>query len=575
MLDKYKQELIKSIAQSSPLSQELIEKLLEKPKSQEHGDLAIPCFPLAKQWQISPPECAKRLAEQIELPQGFSESIVVGPYINFRFDKQEIIKTVIPQLLQAGDNVGAQKPHGKQVIVEYSSPNIAKTFHVGHLRTTLIGHSLVQIYNHLGYKTIGINHLGDWGTQFGFVWAGCEIWGKPKEESVDALVEIYQRATKLRKQQDSDTVPDEDKATPDINQLAREYFVRLEAEESEAFTFWKWCLDISLSYLKQQYTRLGITFDHYTGESFYRDMLESVEQKIKDAGILEESKGALGIDLGKKLGFARIFTEDGRSLYITRDIATALYRQETYDVEKILYVVAAQQSLHFKQLVGILEKMDNPVAEKINHLGFGFVPGMSTREGGAISLKHFLTEATQRAQAAYESEVSRKPDTIDVEKVAEAVAIGATYYYFLSHVNVKDFQFSWEQALNFQGDSGPYLQYAVARINSIEQKASDAGIKIAQEIDPNALNTDEAFLLVKKLAAFEESVQKACAENEPYHIATHMLEIAKGFSKAYQVLRVVGEQQDVASSRLALFIATRNVLSTGLKLIGVPIINRM
>lgn len=572
--------LVTSISKASGLSETEVKALLAPPKQREHGDLALPCFVLAKSQKISPVQCAKELAAKLVLPSAISKLEVAGPYINFHFERSAVVSAVVSEILIQGEKYGSHASRSESVIVEYSSPNIAKTFHVGHLRTTLIGHSLHQIYKHLGYNTIGINHLGDWGTQFGFVYAGCKLWGQPSEPSVDSLVELYRRASALRKAQDESKLAPEDIDKPNVNQMARDYFIKLESGDPEAIKFWQWCLDVSMQYLLKMYERMGINFDYHTGESFYRDMIPAVEQRIKDSGILVESEGALGVELSKELGFARIFAADGRSLYITRDIATALYRFDTFAPHKILYVVAAQQALHFKQLIAILANMKHPVAERMQHVAFGFVPGMSTREGGGISLKQFLDEANSRALNAYLNEVTKRPEGVDPEKVAEKVAIGAMYFYFLSQSNVKDLHFKWEQALNFNGDSGPYLQYAVARINSIESKAREFSIvfNAVENSSDSAISLlvdDSAYALVSLLSEFKDVVQKAAYDYEPYYIAQHLLEIAKAFSRAYNEHKVVGAEAKLAQARLQLFVATRTVLSIGMKLLGVPVIERM
>jgi arginyl-tRNA synthetase len=552
------------------------QKLISKPQDRSHGDLTFPCFQLAKTLRISPPECAKKIAAELKLPAGISKVEIVGPYLNFRFDKGSVISALVPQILRDKSSFGRKEPNHKKFIVEYSSPNIAKTFHVGHLRTTLIGHSLVQIYKHLGYDVLGINHLGDWGTQFGIVWAGCEIWGRPKDATVDSLVEVYRLAGTLKKAQEEGKLSAEEQKYPDVTQMARDYFIRLEAGDKAALEFWQWCLDVSMKYFVTMYDRLGIKFDHYTGESFYRDMLSDVENKVRSSGILEESRGALGVDCGKKYGFARVFAEDGRSLYITRDIATAMYREETFHPEKILYVVAAQQMLHFQQLIEIMNRMKHPVGPKMVHVSFGFVPGMKTREGGGISLKDFLDEMKDRALEAYKNEVEKRPEGTDENLIAEAVAIGATYFYFLSHSNVKDLHFTWEQALNFQGESGPYLQYAVARLNSIEVKANESGVDRSL-FDASQLTEESAYDLASLLAQFPTIVENAGRDYEPYYISQYLIEVAKSFSRAYRELRVVGEDvsKELSSSRLALFMATREILVAGMNLLGIPKIERM
>ena len=569
------EELQHSLAKASGLSLEEVQKNLSRPKERQHGDLTFQCFALAKIWKLNPAECAKKLAVEVKLPAGIESATPTGPYLNLRYERLGFTRCMLAEILRKKEQVGSAPNNGKVILVDYSHPNIAKTFHVGHLRTTLIGHSIVQIFRHLGYTMNGINHLGDWGTQFGFVWAGCELWGKPAHPTVEALVDLYRRATALRKLQEEGKVSAEDSSKPDVNQMARDYFIRLENKDSDARAFWQWCLDISLDYFKAMYDRLGITFEYYTGESFYEKMIPGVEKSIRESNILEDSEGALGVNCGKKLGFARIFTEDGRSLYITRDIAAADYRESTFRPDRILYVVAAQQTLHFQQLKEILRRMKRPVAEKIVHIPFGFVPGMKTREAGGISLKEFLDEAFQNALNAYRTEVQRRPQGSDEVKIAETVAIGATYFYFLSHTNNKDFNFSWDMALNFSGASGPYLQYAYARIFSVEAKANEAGISVDTEFEASLIREDSAYDLVMLLSDFGEVVSKAAAEYEPYYIAFYLLDVAKAFSKAYLELKVIDAERETAKARLALFRATKFVLGTGLRLLGVPCIERM
>lgn len=568
-------EIVSALSTACGLASDAVAKALTRPKELAHGDFAFPCFILAKDWKLAPPACATKLAAELKLPASVEKTQVVGPYLNFFLNKKNLAATTISTVLNQGEQIGKRSQRPETIVLEYSSPNIAKTLHIGHLRNTLIGLSLERIYKHLGYKVVTINHLGDWGTQFGFVWAGCELWGKPEEPSVESLVELYIRASALRKAQEENTVPAEDKDKPVVNEMAREYFKRLERGDADAVAFWQWCLDVSMDYFKNLYSRLGIHFDHYTGESFYRDKLGQVEEEVRKSGVLEESRGALGVDLGKKLGFVRVFTEDGRSLYITRDIATAMYREATFHPTKILYVIATQQEFYLKQLMAVLEKMKHPVASKMVHVAYGMVPGMSTREGGAISLKGFLEEAHNRARDVYRQEVATRPEGLDEEQLAEAVAIGATYFYFLSHSNLKDFHFNWTEALTFQGDSGPYLQYAVARINSIVAKARDNGIVVDGQFDSSSFDDAETHQLVSLLSRFDEILTKACADYEPFYVAQYLLDVARTFAKIYKELRVVGEAPELAKARLSLFVAVRTVLKTGLYLIGVPTVERM
>ncbi len=575
-----KEALVAAIATASGLEAPAVEKILTKSTQVEHGDFAFPCFVLAKAWKLSPPECAEKLSEAIQLPAGVSKAQAMGPYLNFFLDRPSASKELITKILDSKFRVAEGPSRGEAIVIEYSGVNIAKPYHIGHLRNIIIGRALDRIHRHLGYHVTSINHLGDWGTQFGFVWAGCELWGHPADESVDGLVALYRKATALKAAQEAKAVPPEDSGKPDVNEMARAYFIRLEDGDRDAFNFWKWCLDISLDYFKKLDSRLGVQFDHYMGESFFRDKLGEVEDSIRKSGILQESRGALGVDLGKQLGFARVFAEDGRSLYITRDLAAADYRERHFHPSKILYVVDARQALHFKQIIAILDKIGHPVAKKIVHIPYGHVPGITTRgnaEGAQdrSSLKALLDEAHDRAKETYQREVSKKPEGLDEDLVAEAVGMGAVFFNYLCRSNIKDFNFIWEDALNFQGDTGPYMQYALARLNSIETKAKEEGYTVSPEFDASVLGDDASYELVFMLSKFRDSLEKAAAEYEPYHVANYLLDLAKLFSGVYRKLRVVGEEKRVAEARLALFMAVRNTLHTGLSLIGVPPVDRM
>lgn len=562
--EQLKQKLVSAIANCGHLETAAIQKLIEKPKNQSFGEFAFPCFLLAKLWKKSPPECARKLAQEINLPDEFSRAEATGPFLNFRLNRNYVSKQILAHYLSELSLTQSQR-----VIMEYSSPNIAKPFHVGHLRATLIGNCLDRVYRFSGYDVVSINHLGDWGTQFGFVWAGCEIWGKPESPSVASLVDVYRRATSLKKNQENGHDLDQ----PDINEMARTYFLKLEAGEPEATSFWSWCRALSMQYLEQAYERLNVSFDHFTGESFYQSKLEGVRRSLEQNGILENSEGALGVDLGESLGFARIYTEDGRSLYLTRDLATAEYRAQEYGFDKAVYVVGVPQTLHFQQLVAILEKWGKEYADKIIHAPFGHVAGMSTRGGQFIELSSFLDEAEQKALTAYREQVSKRPPGLDEQEVAKAVALAAIIFETFSRTRIKDVEFSWKRALEFQGATGPYLLYAYARINGIREKVGN----LQMEIDSTgeAYTEDTAFHLLMALCEFEPTLNKTLEENEPATLAFYTLELAKQFSKAYQELKIKGEEQKVASARLALFEATRKVLKACIEMLGMRLIERM
>ncbi len=573
------QNLISAIVSATSLTNEQVAKTLVQPKEFAHGDFSFPCFILAKEWKVAPPECAKKLQGLLALPEEIEKSEVVGPYLNFFLKRDNFAKKVICDILQAKTDAGKGGENKETVLIEYSSPNIAKPFHIGHLRTTLIGHSLDRIYRYLGYNVISMNHLGDWGTQFGFVWAGCELWGRPENPTIFELVDIYIRASALRKAQDEQKVPEEDADKPNVNEMARGYFRRLEADEPEAIQFWQMCLDVTLDYLKRLYQRLGVNFDYYRGESYYRAHLKEVEQTLRNSGILQDSRGALGVDLGKPLGFVRIFAEDGRSLYITRDIAAADDRYNNFHPDQILIVVAAPQEFYFKQFFSVMKKLNHPVAPALKHISYGNIPNISTRNGAGkdskIWLHALLEEAHQRALDAYRNQVEKRPEGIDEEVVAESVGIGAICFNYLSRSNIKEFNFTWEEALNFQGDTGPYVQYALARLNSIENKAAQEGLVASENFDASLLTEKEAHIMVSLLSKFHDTIQLAANEHEPYHLALYVLELARTFSSAYKALRVVGQPKEIAQARLALFVATKYVLHRGLTLIGVPPVERM
>lgn len=578
MKDEVINSLAEAIADCYGLNRDEIARLIERPKNTEHGDLALPCFLLAKQKRQSPQVCAQAIAADIKLPPLIAEAVPLGPFLNFRIKPGPYVASV---LARAELKPKELKP--RKVLIEYSSPNIAKPFHVGHLRATLIGSSLVRIYRFLGHNVISINHLGDWGTQFGFVWAGLKLWGEPAEDSVQALVELYKKATALKAEQEQSTNSGQglNPAEPNVNEMARQFFLDLEEGKDYAIAFWQRCLKVSEAYLKATYQRLDVDFDHYTGESFYSDKLEAVRLELEEAGLLKESQGAYGVDLGEKLGFARISTPDGRSLYLTRDLATAKYRAETFNFDQALYVVGAPQSLHFEQIKGVLKALGRDYADKIEHVAFGHVMGMKTRGAAngsqTIELNDFLDEAYDRALRSYHEQVSKRPQGLDDKQVAEAVARAAIVFSTLFRDRLKDVHFSWEHALEFQGDTGPYLLYALARINSMLERAEQAGILARCENVAETLVEKSAYELACAIEQLPLALEQSAKENDPAHLASYALELAKAFSRAYNELKVLGEDisKELSGSRLYLFLRCKEVLSTTITLLGMKTIDRM
>lgn len=573
LLSLIKTELAKSVARASGAKELEILKLFEKPKQASLGDISLPCFALSKALGLAPQELAQTIEKNIALPEDITTIKQAGPFLNFTLNYNKIANKI---LASTNKNYTSQTTaSNKSIIVEYSSPNIAKPFHVGHLRATLIGNALDRMYRFSGYEVSSINHLGDWGTQFGYVWAGCKLWGEPENFTVRNLVELYKKATSLKDEQEKNNNSNADAAS--VLNMARNYFLDLEAGKEEAVTFWKRCVAVSLDYLKATYDRLGISFDHYLGESYYSDKLQSFEEELGACKLLVESEGAKGVDLGEALGFARISTPDGRSLYLTRDLAAAEYRFKRFNFAKALYVVGSPQALHFKQMKAILEKMNKPYAQGITHIAFGHVLGMKTRgEGSAIELNDFLDEAFERALSAYHAQVSKRPEGLDENEVASKVAKSAILFSTLNRTNIKDVQFSWDDALSFQGDSGPYLLYAYARINGIVEKAKAAGIHNTEEItSAKTLQTIEAQQLLKCLLEFDSNLESTITSNEPLQMCNYTLDLAKHISKAYMVLKVVGEEKETASSNLALFVAAKNQLGKCFKLLGFEPLERM
>lgn len=564
-----KQELRKALSielsRHTKEDPELVLNKLQTPKNPAHGDISYPAFEFAKGEGLPPPVATEQLKNTVKLPSGFESASATGPFLNFRLAQNQFVARYL------SEKQSILKPNAGKIVLEFSSPNIAKPFHVGHLRVTVIGNSLDKIYRYLGYDVVSVNHLGDWGTQFGFVWAGCKLWGKPENPTVSELVELYKKATKQK--EDEEKHPEEPQT---VNEIAREYFRDLEEGKDYAVEFWKWCLEVSMRYFTKTYERLNVHFDHYTGESFYSDKLDDVKKILTSAGILQESKGALGVDLGEELGFARMATPDGRSLYLTRDIATAKYRAETFKFDRAIYVVGAPQTLHFNQIKGVLNALGVDYASKIEHVAFGTVLGMKTRgDGEIIELNDFLDEAVSRARVAYHEAVEKRPAGVDEEKVAEAVGMAAILFSTLNRQRMKDVQFSWENAMAFSGDSGPYLLYAVARITGIEEKAKEAGISPATKVDAEQFNEPEAFKLGSLLDEFVPTLERVVRDNEPAYLSAYALELSFAFSKAYQALRVIDEDPAIAGARLLLFRKTKEVLSKSLELLGMKVVERM
>ena len=547
------------------LSEEDVLGMLETPPEPKLGDYALPCFRLSRQLRKAPPAIAAAIAEQLSC-QELDRCEVVGGYLNFFLDRGQLAREVVQAVLAADGRWGASEVgEGKTVCLDYSSINIAKRFHIGHLSTTMLGHSLRRIYEFCGYRTVGINHLGDWGTQFGKMICAYKKWGDKEtleQGGVQAMVDLYVRFHQ------------EAEADPALEDEGRAWFKRIEDGDAEALAIFSWFKEVTLRDAGRVYDLLGVTFDSYAGESFYNDKMEPIVQELRDKGLLEQSQGAQVVNL-EEYGMppALILRSDGATLYITRDLAAAHYRKETYAFDKCLYVVAYQQNLHFKQLFKILELMGKDWARGMEHVAFGMVSyegrALSTREGYVVYLEDLLKQAIDKAREIIEQ---KSPNLPNKDEVARQVGVGAVVYFDLHNDRMKDIDFRWERALNFDGETGPYVQYTHARCCSVLRKAPED----QAEPDYSLLTDDEAREVLMLLAAFPETVLRASEVNEPSLITRHTTQLAQAYNKYYFEHRIVTPDDPAGTAaRLALTRAVRDTIRTGLYLIGIEAPERM
>ncbi len=540
---------------------------LEVPPEKEMGDYAFPCFKLSKALHMGPPQIAAALAGAVSAPE-LCEAKQQGGYLNFFFNRGNFAKDTLEAVLKAGEKYGSSDlGQGKTICLDYSSINIAKRFHIGHLSTTMIGHSLKRIYDFLGYTTVGINHLGDWGTQFGKMICAYKLWGNQEEverEGVEALTKLYVR------------FHEEAEKDPALEDDGRAWFKKIEDGDPEALAIFNWFKELTLRDTQRVYDMLGVTFDSYNGESFYNDKMGRVIDELKEKDLLTLSDGASIVDLeAESMPPCLILKKDGATLYATRDIAAALYRKDTYDFDKCLYVVAYQQDLHFRQWFKVVEKMGYPWAKDLVHVAFGMISyegqTLSTRKGYVVYLEDLLNRAKEKALEIINE---KSPDLPNKEEVAAQVGIGAVVYTDLQNNRIKDIDFWWDRALNFDGETGPYVQYTHARCCSVERKAEAQNLP---QVEPDyaGLGDDYAQELLRLLSRFPELVVEAADRCEPSILTRGLTEIAKSYNKFYYENRILDAEPGVRAARLDLTTATRQTLKTALYLIGIGAPERM
>ena len=571
-MDKLKHNIAEAISSESTgiwgealaIPAESIPDSIEYPPDSAMGDLAFPCFKLSRTLRAAPPVIASKLHEKLssKLPEGISEVRTAGGYLNFVIDDRYLADTIVREIAEKGRNFGAHDfGKGKTVVLDYSSPNVAKPFHIGHLGTTVIGHSLKMLHEYAGYHCIGINHLGDWGTQFGKLIVAYRKWGSKEaveKNGVDELVSLYVRIN-------NEIEAEKEAGASTLADASRAEFTKLEQGDEENLALWKWFKEISLAEYEKTYKQLGITFDSYNGESFYTDKMPEQVQLLKDKNLMKIDAGASIVDLSEyNMPPCLILKSDGSTLYPTRDIAAAVYRKRTYDFDKCIYVTSAGQSLHFAQWFKVVELMGYDFADKLYHVPYGTVSiggeKLATRTGNVILLRDLFATAIDKCRAIIEE---KNPNIENKEETAEAVGVGAVVFYYLYGNRVRDINFIMDDALDFNGNTGPYAQYTYARTNSILGKAGEC----AAYTSVSALTATEKEL-IKTLSLFPSKTENAIAEMEPSIITRYAIDICNAFNRFYQECPIMTcEDAERRAFRLTLTKGVHDILGRALELI--------
>lgn len=565
----FKQEIADKIKQATQLENINLEDYIEVPKDTTMGDYAFPCFKLAKELKKAPQIIASEIKEKLEINEDIIKKVeIVGGYLNFYTNSSALINDVLKDFNDKKENYGTSKiGEGKNVVIDYSSPNIAKPFHIGHLRSTVIGGALYNIYKFLGYNVIGVNHLGDYGTQFGKLIEGYKRWGEEydiESNPIDELTKIYIRVNNLCKEDES------------VLEECRNNFKKLEDGDPYCTQIWTNFRKLSLKEFQRVYDLLGSKFDSWNGEAFYSDKMAEVVNKLESTGKLVESEGARIIELGQDVAPCIVGKTNGSTTYATRDLAAILYRSRTYDFDKALYVTSYEQVLHFKQVfeVAKLLDIDEKYIKGLIHVPFGMVRlkegKMSTREGNIIKLEELLNEAISRAEKVIEE---KNPDLEDKKDVAKKVGLGAVIFNDLSNSRIKDEVFDWDAMLNFQGETGPYVQYIYVRTKSVIEKAGY--IPEFKDIDINQITDESSIQTIKLINKFKELLEQVVDKNEPSILSRYLIDLSQSFSSFYNNNKIITEDKNIQDARLYLTYAVGTVLKSGAALLGIQMPDRM
>ena len=569
MID-FKKKIAEEISKTVNIEKEEIETYIEKPIDNKNGDYAFPCFRLAKELKKAPPIIANEIKGKIELDTSIIEDVqVVGGYLNFYINKETITKEVLKEISKTEKYGKTNIGNGKNIVVDYSSPNIAKPFHIGHLRSTVIGGALYNIYKYLGYNVTGVNHLGDYGTQFGKLIEGYKLWGNEyniDKDPINELTKIYVRINQACKEDEN------------ILNACRDNFKKLEDGDQYCVELWQKFKDLSLKEFQRVYDLLGSKFDSWNGESFYSDKMPEVIEKLEKSGKLVESQGAKIIDLEDEGINTPCIIEksNGSTTYATRDLAAILYRARTYDFDKVLYLTSYEQALHFKQVFTVAKylELDEKYLKGLIHVPFGMVQlptgKMSTREGNIIKLEELLNEAIERAEKIIEE---KNPELEDKKETAKKVGVGAVIFNDLSNSRVKDEIFEWDKILNFQGETGPYIQYTYVRTKSVLEKAGK--LPEIKDIKLDVLNNIYSQTIIKLIYNFQDILVQVTRKEEPSILSRYLIDLAKAFSSFYNENKIIVEDKDIQNARVYLTYAVNQVLKNGVELLGMQMPNKM